>query len=204
MFMQDFTRFAPVGAVFPALPVTTGMAAGTPVETRSGWTPVERLRPGDSVYTLDGGLRTIAAMDRSWLLPAMQGAALAVPGGAFGNCSDILLMPDQHVLLDLDREDIAQGGLPDALAVLIPARALEGERCIRSQPVIRPLEVITLLFPEEELVWAASGVLLHCPAVAAGVGSPPMGDTLPGLTEAEARRILAARTCEDALPGWCA
>lgn len=204
MFMQDFTRFAPVGTAFPALPVTTGMAAGTPVETRAGWTPVERLRPGDAVYTLDGGLRTIAAMDRSWLLPAMQGTMLTVPGGAFGNCADLVLMPDQHVLLDLDREDIAQGVLPDALAVLIPARALEGERQIHSRAVTEPMEVITLLFPEEELVWAASGVLLHCPAIAAGVGSPPAGDVLPCLTAAVARRVLAARAGDAGLPGWCA
>lgn len=204
MFMQDFTRFAPVGAVFPAVPVTTGMAAGTLVETRTGWTPVERLRPGEAVHTLDGGLRPIAAMDRSWLLPAMQGEVLAVPGGAFGNCTDMLLLPDQHVLLDLDREDLAQGNLPDALAVLIPARALEREHGIHARAATRPLEVVTLFFPEEEMVWAASGMLLHCSSVGTSAGAAPNGDSAPVLNLAEARRVLMARHGEEALPGWCA
>ncbi len=204
MLMQDFTRFAPVGTAYPALPVTTGMAAGTLVETRTGWTPVERLRAGDAVHTLDGGLRKIAAMDRSWLLPAMQGDILAVPGGAFGNCADLVLLPDQHVLLDLDREDIAQGDLPDALAMLIPASTLDGYRGIQCRRAARPLEAITLLFPEEELVWAASGVLIHCPSIAAGGQSVPQGDVATCLAAPQARRILMARAGEETLPGWCA
>ena len=204
MFMQDFTRIAPFATVFPALPVTTGMAAGTPVETRNGWRAVEALRPGDAVQTLDGGLRRIAAMDRTWLLPAMQGSVLDLAGGAFGNCDRVTLLPDQHVLLDLDCTDHT-GGLPDALAALMPALALDGHPGITRRTVRAPLEVVTLMFAEEELVWAASGVLLHCPAVRHGAGCLPQGDIFPTLPAPAARRLLAARAAQDdAAPGWCA
>lgn len=205
MFMQDFTRIAPFATVFPALPVTSGLAAGTPVETRGGWRRVESLRPGDTVQTLDGGLARIAAMDRTWLLPAMQGDVLDLPGGAFGNCDDLTLLPDQYLLLDLIHGDPVTGGLPDALGALMPGQALEGHRGITRRRARTPLEVVTLLFADEELVWAASGVLLHCPAIRHGVGSLPMGDIFPTLQAPAARRLLAAREAmEDALPGWVA
>jgi len=204
MFMQDFTRIAPFATVFPALPVTTGLAAGTQVETRSGWRAVETLRPGDAVQTLDGGLTRIAAMDRTWLLPAMQGNVLDLGGGAFGNCDKVTLLPDQHLLLDLDAHDLT-GDLPDALGALFPAQALDGHHGITRRIVRTPLEVVTLMFPEEELVWAASGLLLHCPAVRHGAGTAPQGDIFPSLPTPAARRLLAARAAEDdALPGWYA
>lgn len=205
MFMQDFTRLAPVHAVFGTPPATTGLAAGTPVEARNGWQRVEGLRPGDAVHTLDGGLRKIAAMDRAWLLPAMRADILHLPGGAFGNCGEIALLPDQHVLLDLAPCDPSTGGLPDALGVLIPASTLDGHHGITRQRARMPLEIITLFFAEEELVWGASGVLLHCPAVRHGAGALPEGDIFPRIAAPVARRLLAARADErDALPGWVA
>jgi hypothetical protein len=202
MFMQDFTRLTPVEA-FPAHPVTTGLAAGTPVETAQGWCPVETLQPGMRVQTLDGGLARIVAIDRTWLLPAMQAGVLHLPGGAFGNCSDLVLLPDQHLLIDLAPDDVVPRDLPDTLAVLIPALALEGQcRAVRKMQR-KPLEVVTLVFAEEELVWAASGLLVHCPGVAAGASSLPQGDTFPRLPVAAARRLLACREAEaGAVPGW--
>jgi hypothetical protein len=204
MFMQDFTRLAPLD-VFPALPVTTGLAAGTAVEARTGWRPVETLRPGDAVHTLDGGLRRIAAMDRSWLLPAMQGSVLHLPGGTFGNCDDLVLLPDQHVLIDVSAGDPATGDLPDTLGALMPALALDGWKGTTLRLAVKPLEVVTLFFAEEELVWAATGVLMHCPAMPRGIGALPEGETFPRITAPAARRLLAARAAEDeALPGWVA
>lgn len=204
MFMQDFTRLTPIEA-FPAHPVTTGLAAGTPIESAQGWCPVETLQPGMRVQTLDGGLRRIVAMDRTWVLPAMEAHVLHLPGGAFGNCADLVLLPDQHLLIDLTPDDHVAADLPDALAVLIPAAALEGHaRAVRTVQR-RPLEVVTLVFAEEELVWAASGLLLHCPGTTRGAGALPDGETFPRLATPLARRLLAARADEAAaLPGWMA
>lgn len=202
MFMQDIARLAAT-PVIPALPVTAGLIAGTRVETRGGWRPVEQLRTGDLVHTLDGGLRRIAAIDRRWTLPGRTACVVRVPGGVFGTCATLDLLPGQHVLVDLDPADTAGGGLPDALAVLAPAAALTAlpgvTRALRRDPV----QAVTLLFAEEELVWAATGVLAHCPAVRHGAAALPQGETFPPVPEAAARRLLAARAAEDqALPGW--
>lgn len=205
MLMQDFARFATAAAIVPAAPVISGLAAGTPVEARAGWCPAEDLRPGAAVYTLDGGLRPLAAIDRRWVLPGMAAEVIAVPGGAFGNCADLMLLPDQHLLVDLHRDDPVIGGIPDALAVLIPAAALEGFRGATRVRAPVPLQVLTLMFGEDELVWAASGVLLHCPAVTRRADALPQVATFPTLSLPAARRLLAARTAQDdALPAWVA
>lgn len=203
MFMQDIARLSPAAAVVPGLPLSGGLVAATPVETRAGWRPVGALAVGEAVFTLDGGLRRIAAVDRRWLMPASGADLMHLPGGAFGNDDTVLLLPGQHVLTDLTAGDAEAGGLPDALAVMIPAAALEGWRGIQRRRVAAPVEVIVPLFEEEEYVWAAAGLLLHCPAVADGAGTPPSTfGVFPRLGEAAARRLIAARAAEDAVPAW--
>ena len=69
MFMQDFSRHITdtATAVYPQncapSPVTTGLVAGTLVETKAGWQKVETLRLGDFVQTLDGGLARVLGLD---------------------------------------------------------------------------------------------------------------------------------------------
>lgn len=202
MFMQDITRLSAT-AVIPALPVTTGLLAGTRVETRGGWRAVEGLRTGDAVQTLDGGLRRIAAIDRRWTLPGQTATVIRVPGGVFGTCATLDLLPDQHVLIDLDPADPATGGLPDALAVLTPAAALVALPGVQRALHRAPVQAVTLMFDEEEIVWAATGVLAHCPAARDGAAAMPLGESFPPVDEAAARRLLTARAAEDqALPGW--
>lgn len=206
MFMQDISRLAPAAAVLPGLPLAAGLIAATPVETRRGWQPAGSLRPGDAVQTLDGGLRPVVALDRAWILPALGGEVIDLPGGAFGNDDAVALLPGQHLLADLTPEDAATGGLPDALAVLMPAAALDGWRGATRRSVGQPLEVVTPLFAEEEYVWAASGLILHCPGLRDGAGAPPsVMACFPRIGEATARRLLAARAADPcALPGWAA
>lgn len=207
MFMQDIARLAPAAAaVLPGLPLVAGLTAATPVETRRGWQAAGNLRPGDAVQTLDGGLRPVVALDRAWILPALGGEVIDLPGGAFGNDAAVTLLPGQHLIADILPEDAAVGGLPDALAVLIPAIALDGWRGAVRRPVGRPVEVVTPLFAEEEYVWAAAGLILHCPAAGDGAGAPPsVTGCFPRLGEATARRLLAARAADPcALPGWAA
>ncbi|MFN4157079.1 MAG: hypothetical protein ACK4GO_01555 [Gemmobacter sp.] len=206
MFMQDITRLNPVAALVTGAPVTTGLTAATLVETRAGWRAVGSLRRGEAVQTLDGGLRRIAAVERMWILPQMGADVIDLPGGTFGNDDAVTLLPGQHLLTDLTRADLELGDLPDALAVLVPAAAIEGWCGARRRRVAAALEVVTPLFEEEEYVWAASGLLLHCPAMGEGAGSvPSVCGVFPRLGEATARRLLAARADGGlSLPGWAA
>lgn len=189
MFMKDFTRSATDlnAATLIAAPVISGLLVGTRVETANGWLRVEHLRLGDRVQGLDGGLVRILALDRRILNPAAELPLLAVPGGAYGACSDLRLLPGQHLAM----ATAGQVGGSDDLFALIPALALEGRHGVtRCQP-IQPVEVITPLFATEEVIWANTGLLLHCPSVATGAGRKPAGDFFPRLDVMAARGWLA-------------
>lgn len=190
MFMQDFTRtgtpFRPVETLL--LPITTGLVAGTLVETAAGWRPVETLTLGDAVHTLDGGLARILALDRRSLHPDQEAAALLIPGGSFDACSDLMLLQGQHVLLDtLDDAELGA-----AAFALVPAAALLGAGARRVH-LTGPVEVVTPLFADEEVLYANSGVLLHCPGIADGAGRYPEDGAFLRLDRHEARAFVQRR-----------
>ena len=197
MFMKDFARTAatatPVlspanpGRATALRPLTCGMVAGTLVETAMGWKPVQDLRLGEAVQTLDGGLARVLAFDRRHLSPAQNPVLVHVPGGAFDACSDLLLLPDQLVLLDT--LGVQAEGREDALFVLVPALALIGLHGVRRVDLQRKLEVVTPLFAEEEMVYAQTGVLLHCPDMA----TQPAESFFPELDLREAMEFLRHR-----------
>lgn len=197
MFMKDFAHTAatatPVlspadrGHATALRPLTCGMVAGTLVETALGWKPVQDLRLGDAVQTLDGGLARVRALDRRHLSPAQNPTLVHVPGGAFDACSDLALLPDQLVVLDT--LGVQTDGREDALFVLVPALALIGLRGVRRVDLQRRLEVITPLFEAEEMVYAQSGVLLRCP----GMATQPVENFFPELDLLEAMAFLRHR-----------
>lgn len=190
MFMKDFTRTTTAipAADFAAQPVTSGILAGTLVETATGWRGVETLRLGDLVQTLDGGLAKVLGVDRRALRPELAQALIALPGGVLDACCDALLLPGQHLAIDT----LADPAHPDAAFALIPALALEGHGGTRRY-ALRGIEVITPLFATEEILWANSGLLLHCPGIADGAQSRPEGDFFPRLAIPAARALLARR-----------
>ncbi len=195
MFMNDFTSYATefslvaprVSAVIAA-PVVTGIVAGTLLETGLGWRDVATLRIGDAVQTLDGGLARIHGLDRRILQPAAETALILVPGGCHDACSDLWLVPGQHLLIDT-LED-ASIGAPFAL---VPALALTTDALVRRDFPTHPVEVITPLFADEEVVFANSGVLIHCPGVMDGAGRYPENSFFPRLDTLAARAFLKCR-----------
>ena len=199
MFMQDFAHTAatatPVlspadpGRATALRPLTCGLVAGTLVETAMGWKPVQDLRLDEAVQTLDGGLARVRALDRRHLSPASNPLLVHVPGGAFDACSDLLLLPDQPVLLDSLGARVAVDGREDALFVLVPALALIGLHGVRRVDLQRNLEVVTPLFAEEEMVYAQTGVLLRCP----GMAPDPAESFFPELDLLEAMAFLRHR-----------
>lgn len=181
MSIHDQSSFARIddallaGAVFAHRPkrLRSGLVAGTRVETARGWKPVEQVLTGESVQTWDGGLRPVTRIERTIygadLAMAYPDGVLMVPGGALNTCDAFYLMPEQHVLLESSvAEEVL--GRP---AVLVPAAALEGYRGITRVMPVDLLEVVTLCFDQEEVVYANTGALLHCaPRRATGAAAP--------------------------------
>lgn len=138
-----------------------GLMAGTMVETESGWRRVELLTAGDRVQTLDGGLRGLRNVQHTPLdQPLGQGVNVVhVPAGTLDNCSDIDLLAEQRVLLDLPEAEERF----DTPLVLVPAGALDGWRGISCRESMALSTAVSLLFDDEEIVFANTGVMLHCP-----------------------------------------
>lgn len=139
-----------------------GLIAGTLVETAVGWRPVELLRVGDHVQTYDGGLRQLRHIERGYY-GATAGAypleqILHVPSGALDNCDDLMLMPQQMLLI----ESKLVAELLGELSVLIPAAALDGFRGISQAPPRGLIEAVSLGFDDEEVIYANSGLLAYC------------------------------------------
>lgn len=143
--------------------VTRGIVAGTKVASGHGWRPVEAIAEGDKVLTFDGGMQTVVAVRRSVLWGDARSDygtwPLHVPAGALGNRHDMSILADQPVLIESDTAEDLYG---DPFA-LIPACALDGFRGIsRTAPAPR-VEVVTLVFEQDEIVFCNMGALFHCP-----------------------------------------
>jgi hypothetical protein len=167
MFQNDFSRLnaTPVFAANrTAMPVGTGLLAGTMVETARGWIRAESLRLGDAIYTVDGGLAPVLGLDRQWIAPQPDVHTVLVPGGTLDNDDDMALLSGQMLLIDTMGDKM----LPDAALVLIPATALIGWRGCMRAALERKTEVITPLFAAEEIVYANAGCMLRCPSIAEG------------------------------------
>jgi hypothetical protein len=190
MFMQDATRFTAtaVPALALSTPLRAGILAGTRVETDRGWRPIEQLARGDRLYSFDGGLRPVVAIDRDWLVPGSD-HVVVLPGGAMGNSGDLALLPGQMILLDTWAE-VSVTGAPVALA---PAGALDGLFGARRTDIRRPVEVVIPVFAEEEGIYTDGGLLLHCPGVAAGPNGRSEDEFFTRLDPASARALLARR-----------
>jgi hypothetical protein len=187
MFMQDSARFTIAARMLPmspfAAPVSSGLVAGTRVETETGWRAVETLRAGQRLYTQDGGLQPVLRVERSFLMPGCAARLLCLPGGSFGACADLRLLAGQHVLID------TRDPRPEAALALAPAAALDGIMGCMAISLDEVLEVVTPVFAEEEVIFANTGVRLVCPGLDAAAG------WFPRLDAEAARAVLAEAQC---------
>lgn len=163
---------------------TAGLVAGTLVETDAGWQPVESLAIGQPVQTWDGGLQPLVRLERRRIAP---GAGLvAVPGGVLSTCSDLLLLPDQHVLVETG----AAAMLLDQDVALVPAAALLGWQGVTVERPRRGIDIIGLAFETEEAVYANTGALVHCAAAGAPAREVPRSEFFTVLDRDGARALL--------------
>ena len=162
---NSFADFQPVGLLldFPILPSepvtpapmrsrTGGFLPECMVETDRGFIQARDVKPGDMVYTFDGGEQEVKAVRHA--VPRLT-TLMHVPAGALGNDTDLMLPSDQKVVLEMDTAE-RLFGLPVVVTKLI---ALSGYKGIAPAAPER-LGRIHFEFEEEELVWAESGMLL--------------------------------------------
>lgn len=183
MFLKDFTHNATPASFVRILPAAapSGLSGATLVEAETGWIAAKALSIGTRLHTFDGGLATILGLTRN---PVRDAPAIAIPGGVAGNCADLILPRGQHILVDT----LDDPTLPDADMVLVPATAFLGLPGVAETRMT--YEVVTPLFADDEIVWANSGTLLHCPSLA-GLGFDD--GFYQRLAPAQARAFIAYR-----------
>ncbi len=113
----------------------------------------------------DGGMQTVVRVERSVLWNSPKNCPehlwpLQVPAGALGNQREMYLLPEQNVMVESDAAEECFG---DPFA-LIPAAALTGFREISRVKPHEEIVVYTLHFEHEQIVFACSGALFHCPS----------------------------------------
>lgn len=173
------------GALCPG-PHLAGFAAGTRILAEQGEVPVERLRAGDRVVTMDHGLRRVIwtgarMLERESLEVAPHHRPVAIRAGAAGNRGEVLVAPGQAVLLrDCGRliaaQELVQAG--DA-----GMRVARGKRQVRYHQIL--LERHGIVFAEG----MAAGTLYPAPGAVGPeilTALPMLGPVLAGLVEAEA------------------
>jgi len=142
----------------------SGILSGTLVATHMGWRPVEAIAIGDRVMTFDDDLQLVTGVTRTtlWSQPSFCPPAhwpLEVPAGAVGNRDVLYVLPDQAIVVE---SDLAEQMFGDPFA-LVPAMALVGFRGIRRAEPASQIEVITLEFEKNQVIFANHGALVHCP-----------------------------------------
>lgn len=148
----------------------SGLTSGTRVATSMGWRPAEAITVGDEVLTFDNGAQLVTAVSRGTHfaaagdLPAFA-VPVHVPMGAIGNEEPMVLLPEQIVMLESDAAETLTG---DPFA-LVPAKTLEGFRGIDRIRGIRPVEVISLHFENDEVLFAEGGALMLATAAVPGL-----------------------------------
>lgn len=163
---QSPARFAEQSAVMDGFLITgqAGFVAGMKVASNRGWRAVEKLTVGDKALTFDHGMKTIVDIQReAFFIPehklSKRQSPLLVPKGVMNNRTDIWLMPDQGLLVE---SDAAMDALGDPFAV-VPAHVLHGLKGIRRAAPGDRLNITTLAFAEDEVIYAEGGMLAYCP-----------------------------------------
>ncbi len=183
-----------------------GITSGTRIATDKGWRPVETLSVGQRILTFDNGPQDIIAITRAVqfvhddIAPDFANP-IHVPAGVIGNSAPMVLLPEQNVMIESDE---AEGRTGDPFA-LIPAKALVGFRGVERFRALRPFEVFTLHFENDELVYAEGGALYLAQSTVPGdiaslddigrYGAPAPYSAFRGR---EATELVAALAADDA------
>ncbi|SEO06266.1 Hint domain-containing protein [Salinihabitans flavidus] len=139
----SFETFSPEPMNFPCF------AAGTLIETGTGPLPVDVIRPGDLVRTLDNGLQPVRWAGQREVPGLGTMAPVEIKAGALGNWRDLLVSPQHRMLVENGYAEL-YFGQPQ---VLVAALHLVNGSTIR-QIGMRRVRYVHLVFDRHEVIWA--------------------------------------------------
>lgn len=134
------------------------------VATSHGWRRADDVVVGDRVLTRDAGPQEVIAVGRSEIGQRDMGLdpsdwPLFVPVGVLGNQSDMIVMPEQLVLIESE----LAARLLGQRAVLIRAADLDSVAGVCRVTPAEPEGIVHLAFAKRQLIYGAGGAVLMCP-----------------------------------------
>lgn len=128
--------------------------AGTLIDTPVGPVPVEKLRPGDMVETMDHGARPLIWVGHRDVVAYGKLAPVLVTRGVLGATCNVMVSPQHRLAIRSARSEIATGHNE----VLVAAKDLVDGHCIKLVRDGRRVRYVHLLFDRHELV-RSSGLI---------------------------------------------
>lgn len=136
--------------------LTICVARGTLIDTVAGPVPVEDLRIGDLVRTMDGPAQPVRWIGCRQVSPRELSAdpslrPIRIAAGAFGSglpARDLTVSPQHRILLDDWRAELFFG----AQQVLVPAKGLVNDVTIRTDHEARGVDYFHVLFDRHEIM----------------------------------------------------
>lgn len=173
--------------------VAEGIMTTTRIATPDGWRPAGALQAGAEVLTFDGGAQVVR---QALVLPMGDAPSalwpLRVPPWALDNREDVVLLPEQKILIEADAAEELYG---DPFA-LIPAQALDGWRGIARCRPPGNSAVMQLTFGAPQVLYASRGLLLSCPGDPMAVEDWPEALHI-AYSAAQARHLIACLMAEE-------
>lgn len=139
----EFSSFSDTPPTFPCY------LAGTLIETDTGPLPVEALRPGDLIKTLDHGMQPLLWTGSAKVDGRGDDAPVHIPAGALGNYRDLWVSPQHRMMLRSWQAELLFGSEEH----FVPARALVGSRGITQAPR-RVAHYVHVLCAAHEVIFA--------------------------------------------------
>ncbi|PWJ20392.1 peroxidase family protein [Jannaschia seohaensis] len=134
---------------FKNFEMVTCFTEGTRLATARGQVPIEMLRPGARVWTLDHGLRTVRWVGRTEVRAEGRLAPIRFAPGALGNARALEVSPQHRMLVESSLSELFFG----AAQVLAPAHAFLGRPGV-TRRTGGTVTYIHLLFDRHEIVLA--------------------------------------------------
>lgn len=128
--------------------------AGTLIDTPTGPVPVQDLRPGDLVLTLDNGAQPLRWIGAREIEAKDNFAPIRICAGSYGAEADVLLLPQHRVLI----RDVWAELLFGESEVLVKAKDLVNGKTVRREESGEAITYVHLLFDQHNIV-TSSGLL---------------------------------------------
>lgn len=167
---------------------------GAQIETPDGPAPVETLKPGDYVTTLDHGAQRLRWVGRSQRRASGPDAPIQILPGAHGAERTTWLSPQHRILIEDPQAMLLYG----QTQVLVCARDLVDGLNVRLSATGAPVTYFHLMFDRHEIV-IADGI--HCesflpgPETMASFDAEVLSDLQSLLRNDRRRHMKAARPC---------